>query len=1381
MELKRRTRGLFAFCLAFVCIFVLQVFGSPSYEAKAESYYQYTRVGSVSSALQKVGDSATFIFKANIDVNYLVSGPSVYEKDRKNIVVGWAGQDTNRPYGPEETRDFTLNGNDLVTTNLSGLEQYEYVITRITDGYTIRHKQSGKYLSVAQVQSTYIEEANLPYVKYPESGHRVNGFSYVSDPIVVLSDTPFTWTWNSSGNRFQTGVFVSDKNSIGYRNHEQKMYESYFVSIGGGSSLDVYEVYWNDSSISNATYSRLDFLYGTSSAFQLRNKTFALQALNPGVETYWGVNNSQGLSLGMQNSQRFFALSLKGVRLIGMALKITNPNDHRLDPFALPSPESTGEFPSIDWQNMQLYQKNEVQTYSNIKVNFRLNGFSYSGFTSDYTNVVLENKANSDITYRSRTISTENPLVQSTATFNNVISGDYSVVIDGIPAPGITLTVNAADVATNVDFHTIIVDPVATAGFAAAGATISATASDGFTLNLNKPVLKNRELIFSVSGISGADRYAYRWHDNSTASSLKLSVSVARNVGLSLSGYKSVALSGGNQTIPYTGSAIYVSDYFDIDSNAGAATYTHAGGSGDGSLNGTTLTVNQSGTFNVRLDTAQNGYYDVATHSIVLTVTKGESNTTLTVNPSQSTYGEEVLLTATVTNNGIPVIPEGGTVTFKYGSDVLAENIAVDSEGIATYTVAADILQPGMGQSLSAEYSGYGIYSGSTGLINNYDVSKATQAALTTPDGLSVTYGETITLSAGGGTAGSFVYTVENGGTGNGKIQNDSLTGTKAGTVAVNVSRTGNDFYNEVSASFLVQVLEREIVLPSGITANDKIYDGSTAATLIMPALTTEMGYITGDDITLSATGSFSDKHVGSKKYVTIQGLTIEGNDKDNYYPAASGQQTDTTANISARPVTIDVDIADKAYDGTTDAVIASAAISDKVSGDDLTITTPYPPVYFADSGAADNISIGFGSGVFVLQGADVNNYSLTQPSGLMANIQKAILTIIPDTGQSKVIDGSTASNITYKVGGLAPGESIASMLTGALELENGSVDLGLHNIVQGSLNCSGIDPNYSSTLDFRSGVTFEIKPSDKRELLDLVEEIEKIIDDLINDGGIGNGEGQYEQSDIDDLKDALSDAKDVINNDRATEAQTQQAIDDLKDAFDVFENSRHAILARSDANKIVLSKNNVALGEKFTFIATGDRQIISGKVVEGDTQFIPNEWSINPFGVFPVGGPYEAEVALSSTGEFTLTVSFLERRWTNGAWQNVGAAVTQTAVVTVYSTSSSYYDPAPSVTGTNPSVNRGTGTNTTAPDGTETNPAVTLPEPPGNSTTPITPETSPEAPVDTLSPEPVPTTSGEMSSKSQDSTSIWPIVVAAIVVLAVLLIAFSRRRKEQE
>ena len=51
-----------------------------------------------------------------------------------------------------------------------------------------------------------------------------------------------------------------------------------------------------------------------------------------------------------------------------------------------------------------------------------------------------------------------------------------------------------------------------------------------------------------------------------------------------------------------------------------------------------------------------------------------------------------------------------------------------------------------------------------------------------------------------------------------------------------------------------------------------------------------------GDDISVTATGTFADANVGSGKEVTITGLTLTGNDAEKYRLAESGQQTSATA-----------------------------------------------------------------------------------------------------------------------------------------------------------------------------------------------------------------------------------------------------------------------------------------------------------------------------------------------------------------------------------------------------------------------------------------------------------------------------------------------------
>lgn len=81
-----------------------------------------------------------------------------------------------------------------------------------------------------------------------------------------------------------------------------------------------------------------------------------------------------------------------------------------------------------------------------------------------------------------------------------------------------------------------------------------------------------------------------------------------------------VTITGRNETIYYTGKEIDVSQYFDIDVNAGAATYSIIGGKGVGTLDGTMLTVNELGDFAIKVDTAANGIYSAWGGCAVLTV-----------------------------------------------------------------------------------------------------------------------------------------------------------------------------------------------------------------------------------------------------------------------------------------------------------------------------------------------------------------------------------------------------------------------------------------------------------------------------------------------------------------------------------------------------------------------------------------------------------------------------------------------------------------------------------------------------------------------------------------------------------------------------------------
>ena len=93
----------------------------------------------------------------------------------------------------------------------------------------------------------------------------------------------------------------------------------------------------------------------------------------------------------------------------------------------------------------------------------------------------------------------------------------------------------------------------------------------------------------------------------------------------------------------------------------------------------------------------------------------------------------------------------------------------------------------------------------------------------------------------------------------------------------------------------------------SGITAGNKIYDGTTTATLDTTGATLS-GVLSGDTVTLvtsGATGAFSDPNLGTGKTVTISGLSLSGAAAGNYMLPTP--QAATTANITvgANPVPV--------------------------------------------------------------------------------------------------------------------------------------------------------------------------------------------------------------------------------------------------------------------------------------------------------------------------------------------------------------------------------------------------------------------------------------------------------------------------------------------
>ena len=203
----------------------------------------------------------------------------------------------------------------------------------------------------------------------------------------------------------------------------------------------------------------------------------------------------------------------------------------------------------------------------------------------------------------------------------------------------------------------------------------------------------------------------------------------------------------------------------------------------------------------------------------------------------------------------------------------------------------------------------------------------------------------------------------------------------KPGTTNISVKRAGNGEYGDspVSAAVVLTVTKKDVTI-SGLSVSEKPYDGTAAATITGTA--NIVGKVTGDDLTVSpGTASFNNKNVGTTKAVTFTGFSLSGTKAECYN--LTDQPAAVAANITAKALTVNVTVNNRAYNGLTSATIASSSLSGVVSGDTVTLTNGTPT--FAGVGPADNIAVSFTA--FSISGADAGNYTLTQPTGIKANI----------------------------------------------------------------------------------------------------------------------------------------------------------------------------------------------------------------------------------------------------------------------------------------------------------------------------------------------------------------------------------------------------------
>ncbi|MCX6953560.1 MAG: YDG domain-containing protein, partial [Verrucomicrobia bacterium] len=358
--------------------------------------------------------------------------------------------------------------------------------------------------------------------------------------------------------------------------------------------------------------------------------------------------------------------------------------------------------------------------------------------------------------------------------------------------------------------------------------------------------------------------------------------------------------------------------------------------------------------------------------------------------------------------------------TLNTGSAALAGAVGGDSVSVTTVGATGTFPAKTVGTGLTVTTAGFGLAGADSG---NYSLSQPSTTADITAKALTVAGLTATSRSYNQGTGASLVTGAASltGVIGGDTVTLDSASavgafankniGTAKPVTVTGLALAGTDAGNYTLTTPVPTADITAVALTvSGITASNKVYDATLAAT-INTAGSTLSAPLGGEIVTLvtgSATGSFATKVIGTGKTVTIGGLSLTGADAGNYVVTAPT----TTADITAATLTIaNVTAVNRTYDASAVATLSTgtAALVGKASGDDVTLSVASATGAFADK------TVGTGKTVttagFSLGGADAGNYTLTQPS-TTASIAALAVSVTGATANSKTYDGNATATI---------------------------------------------------------------------------------------------------------------------------------------------------------------------------------------------------------------------------------------------------------------------------------------------------------------------------------------------------------------------------------
>jgi gliding motility-associated-like protein len=300
----------------------------------------------------------------------------------------------------------------------------------------------------------------------------------------------------------------------------------------------------------------------------------------------------------------------------------------------------------------------------------------------------------------------------------------------------------------------------------------------------------------------------------------------------------------------------------------------------------------------------------------------------------------------------------------------------------------------------------------------------------------------------------------------------------------------------------------------SNTPAITKVYDGNDNASIPLNQFTLT-GKVGSEVVNFDYTDiSFDDKNTGTAKDVTVNGITLNGADKDNYSLAITSLTT--TGSITAKPLTLAVSstpLITKVYDaGTTASVpLNQFTLTGVVGGEDVSFISTSTTYNNKNAGTAKTITV---AGI-ALDGTEAGNYSLAITSlNTTGDITAKPLTLTVSNTPTitKVYDGNDNATIPlaqYTLSGVLGNENVGFSTTD-VNYDNKNVGIGK------SITASGIVLNGTDASNYSLAITsltttgdITVKPLTLR-LVNTAEVVTKVYDNTTN-APITNGQMMLE------------------------------------------------------------------------------------------------------------------------------------------------------------------------------------------------------------------------------------------------------------------------------